>query len=275
MFDLKRFAEDARLSQTEVGSIIGVDQSVVSNMMSGKRLIRPHHIERLQAKYGDMISKYIIEDAVLPATMKPYPVESQPQSQQSAKVIEQPTLVPDSVVRRPDIDTLEWVADSEGEHSQHAFNIMNIMRRTRFVIQMNNNAMMPTLNQNEYVFLRPFAEGADIIDGEVYGVETRRHGILIRHLYHDDNAILARPKNAVEFGDIVIPDNEVVRFYHIVFHGSMHLTSLPNPAIDPREQMHSQNEQINQLITLLDKAGDRVDKSGDRLDRVIDMLAKK
>lgn len=275
MFAFKDFARAIGKTQTELADILGTDQSQISKMINGRRDIREEHIDILRNAFGDIVNKYILaEDTPIPpATMQPYPVESQ--SQQYAKVIEQPTLVPDSVVRRPDIDTLEWVADSEGEHSQHAFNIMNIMRRTRFVIQMNNNAMMPTLNQNEYVFLRPFAEGADIIDGEVYGVETRRHGILIRHLYHDDNAILARPKNAVEFGDIVIPDNEVVRFYHIVFHGSMHLTSLPNPAIDPREQMHSQNEQINQLITLLDKAGDRVDKSGDRLDRVIDMLAKK
>lgn len=263
MFDLKRFAFEQEIQQAELGEVLGVLQPQVSYMMNGSRKIRLEHIAKLRAHYGNIIDAYINDDT---AMIQAAPVEPQPQ--QAVANIEQPPLVPDSVVRRPDIDTLEWVADSEGEHSQHAFNIMKILKRTRFVIQMNNYAMMPTLNQNEYVFLRPFAEGADIIDGEVYGVETRRHGILIRHLYHDEGAILARPKNTMEFADITIPYSEVIRFYHIVFHGSMHLASLPDPAAGSREQLHMQNEQITSLISQLDKSGDRVD-------RLIDMMAKK
>lgn len=273
MFDIKRFCEDHNLRQADFGNIIGVEQSVVSNMTKGIRHIRLEHIERLRETYGNVVDNYRTDGVpVKPATMSPLPtsttndVSASYTATQSIPAVEitPPPLVPDKIVRDPSIEVLDWVNSREIDHSQNAFNIASILRRTKFVIQMSNSAMSPTLYQNEYVFLKPFASTSEIIDGEIYGIETAARGVLIRFLYDDGDYYLARPKNTREFSDLRIPKADA-NLFHIVFHGSTHLSSLPDNEGEMVEQLSRQGDYITSLI-------DEVGKAGQRVDRLIDMV---
>lgn len=284
-FDFRTFGFDFKLKQSDIGAIIGVEQSVISNMSSGSRKFRLEHLELLRAKFGDCVDSYVIKDegargvfsspeprqvtaTIIPAEVVEDIKKEQYQEANSAVVIEQPPLVPDNIVRKPEVDILEWADNADNEHTQNAFNIANILKRTRFIIKMNNNAMVPTLCQTDFLFLKPFADGSEIIDGEIYGIETRAWGILIRHLYNDGDYILARPKNTLEYGDIRIPKKDVRNKYHIVFRGSTHLSSTPNNEAEHIKQLQRQGEHITSLI-------DEVVSSGKRQDRLIAMLEKK
>ena len=284
IFDLKRFAFDQNLSQTALGRILGIDQSAVSMMVNGNRKFRDEHLALLRAEYGDCVDSYIVTEdtkqfftspqsrqvtaTIIPAEAVEDIRKEQYQEANSAVVIEQPPLVPDNIVRKPEVDILEWADNADNEHTQNAFNIANILKRTRFIIKMNNSAMLPTLSQTDFLFLKPFAKGSEIIDGEIYGIETRAWGILIRHLYNDGDYILARPKNTLEYGDIRIPKKEVRNKYHIVFRGSTSLSSTPNNEAEHIKQLQRQGEHITSLI-------DEVVSSGKRQDRLISMLEKK
>lgn len=273
MLDLRKFAFDLKLQQSELVKVLGIAQSQVSNMMNGLRKVRQEHIELLRAKYGDIVDNYRTDGVpVKPATMSPLPasttndVSASYTATQSIPAVEitPPPLVPDKIVRDPSIEVLDWVNSREIDHSQNAFNIASILRRTKFVIQMSNSAMSPTLYQNEYVFLKPFASTSEIIDGEIYGIETAARGVLIRFLYDDGDYYLARPKNTREFGDLRIPKADA-NLFHIVFHGSTHLSSLPDNEGEMVEQLSRQGDYIKSLI-------DEVGKSGQRVDRLIDMV---
>ena len=274
MFDLKALAKDANKTQTEIGDIIGVDQSQVSFMMRGRRAVLPEHIKLLAENLPHMnMAKYYTPD-IPAAIMTPVvedvaeTVEGINEEASNVVTIEQPPLVPDNIVRKPEVDILEWADNADNEHTQNAFNIANILKRTRFIIKMNNSAMLPTLSQTDFLFLKPFADGSEIIDGEIYGIETRAWGILIRHLYNDGDYILARPKNTLEYGDIRIPKKDVRNKYHIVFRGSTSLSSTPNNEAEHIKQLQRQGEHITSLI-------DEVVNSGKRQDRLISMLEKK
>lgn len=273
MFRIQQFCEDNGLTQAEFGDVIGVEQSVVSHMKTGSRKFRAFHMEKLRAKYGNIVDNYRTGGApVQPATMSPLPtsttndVSASYTATQSIPAVEitPPPLVPDKIVRDPSIEVLDWVNSREIDHSQNAFNIASILRRTKFVIQMSNSAMSPTLYQNEYVFLKPFAQTSEIIDGEIYGIETAARGVLIRFLYNDGDCYLARPKNTREFGDLRIPKTDA-NLFHIVFHGSTHLSSLPDNEGEMVEQLSRQGDYITSLI-------DEVGKAGQRVDRLIDMV---
>lgn len=62
LLDIKKFAFDMQLKQQDLSEVIGVAQSQISAMMNGKREIKEEHIERLKVKYGDIISRYIIQN---------------------------------------------------------------------------------------------------------------------------------------------------------------------------------------------------------------------
>lgn len=272
MFDIRRFCADKGLNQTDFGDIIGVEQSVVSHMARGLRKIRLEHLEKLREKYGDVVDEYRTDRKPQPqAVMSPNPITLQ--DVQGSYTAEQPAptviavpLVPDKVVRDPNTDVMEWLENADADHTRNAFNVASILRRTKFVIQMNNNAMAPILYLNEYIFLRPFAEDSEIIDGEIYGIESKERGILIRFLYDDGDCYLTRPKNTREFGDIRIP-KAGTRLYHIVFHGATHLSSMPDDGELVRKQLNQQSEYVSSLIGELGKSGARQDKLIEMLDK--------
>ena len=76
MLNLRQFAFDLKLQQAELVEVLGIAQSQVSNMMNGIRKVRLEHIEKLRAKYGDIVDNYRTEGAihVRPAVMTSHPV---------------------------------------------------------------------------------------------------------------------------------------------------------------------------------------------------------
>lgn len=256
------FCREAKISNSYFSNVKGPMGTSIRGKI--KKAYEDLNITWLITGEGDMLN------TTQAAVMSPYPIENVEEVAQPSAVatIEQPPIVPDKVVRDPNITVLEWVDSRESDHSQSAFNIASIVKRTKCVVQMNNNAMASALYQNEYVFLKPFAEDSEIIDGEIYGIETRARGILIRFVYDDGDYYLTRPKNTREYGDIRIAKREVVERYHIVFHGSTHLSSIPDNEAEMTKQLETQSEYITSLICQLDKAGNRHD-------RLIDILEKK
>lgn len=282
MFDIKRFCEDHNLRQADFGNIIGVEQSVVSNMTKGIRHIRLEHIERLREAYGNVVDNYRTDgpSAVKPATMSPLPASTivgqvsdvqRGYDVEEAMIVEQPPIIPDAIARKAEIDILKWAESNEADHSKNAFDILDILKKTAFIIKMTNNAMAPALYQNELVFLKPLPSNTLITDGDPYGIDTNNRGILIRHLYDRGDHYLARPKNRREYGDIQIPKHSVIRVYLPLFHGSDHLAAIPNTDID----LAQRDKQISQQGTQITSLINQLDKSGERMDRLIDMLDKK
>ena len=282
MFDIKRFCEDHNLRQADFGNIIGVEQSVVSNMTKGIRHIRLEHIERLREAYGNVVDNYRTDgpSAVKPATMSPLPASTivgqvsdvqRGYDVEEAMSVEQPPIIPDAIARKAEIDILKWAESNEADHSKNAFDILDILKKTAFIIKMTNNAMAPALYQNELVFLKPLPSNTLITDGDPYGIDTNNRGILIRHLYDRGDHYLARPKNRREYGDIQIPKHSVIRVYLPLFHGSDHLAAIPNTDIDLAQRDKQISQQGSQITSLINQ----LDKSGERMDRLIDMLDKK
>lgn len=281
MFDIKRFCFDQNLSQAAFGDIIGEAQSVVSHMIKGVRKMRIDHIEKLKNTYGSIVDQYLTDGVpVKPATMSPLPSSTivgqvsdvqRGYDVEEAMIVEQPPIIPDAIARKAEIDILKWAESNEADHSKNTFDILDILKKTAFIIKMTNNAMAPALYQNELVFLKPLPSNTLITDGDPYGIDTNNRGILIRHLYDRGDHYLARPKNRREYGDIQIPKHSVIRVYLPLFHGSDHLAAIPNTDIDLAQRDKQISQQGSQITSLINQ----LDKSGERMDRLIDMLDKK
>lgn len=284
MIDLSRLAFDKGLGQIELGKILKVAQSQVSLMMNGRRDIKQSHIDLLIKEFGeDVIKHYVVPDEVAEAFQKPQ-IRQVQASIISAEVIEeiknevrqeilateQPIIIPDSIARKPNLDVLEWVESEENvtEHSRNAFNIADILTKTKFIVRTNNNAMAPTLFQNELVFMKPMHHDALITDGDIYGIDTKGRGLLIRKLYDKGDCILARPINRREYDDISIPKHHIIRRYTILFHGSTQLSS----SSDNEPDLRLRDEMIMRLRNQLDKANIQLDKANERIDKLMNKL---
>ena len=290
MFDIKKFCFDLNISQAAFGEVIGEAQSVVSHMAKGVRKIRLEHIEKLRAKYGDIVNNYFIDGEVRPvqpARMSPAPEQTDTlrdiQGDYSAEhsvaavVVEPIPLVPDAVLRNPDKDIIEWMETSEAQKGAHFFDIFDILRRAKFAIKTDDDSMAPALFQNEYVLMRPIDHSTRIVNGKPYGIETTTAEAMIRILYDKGDSILAVALNK-QYGDMEIPKSEVVRLHQPIFHGSTRLSIVPDQSSEVLAkdgQIAQQGAQINSLIADLGKSLDELGKSGARQDKLIEMLDKR
>ena len=291
MFDLKQFAKDLGIKQLDLGEALGgLDQSQVSLMINKRRQIRLEHIEKLRAKYGDIVNNYFIDGEVRPvqpARMSPAPEQTDTlrdiQGDYSAEhsvaavVVEPIPLVPDAVLRNPDKDIIGWMETSEAQKGAHFFDIFDILRRAKFAIKTDDDSMAPALFQNEYVLMRPIDRSTRIVNGKPYGIETTTAEAMIRILYDKGDSILAVALNK-QYGDMEIPKSEVVRLHQPIFHGSTRLSIVPDQSSEVLAkdgQIAQQGAQINSLIADLGKSLDELGKSGARQDKLIEMLDKR
>lgn len=275
---LQRYCKEKHTTIGTFSRHAGISSSYFNNVKSdiGKdiqtRIANTYddlNIEWLRTGEGEMLNYTPIQAAV----MTPHPVSSGAteitdiqgnyDTSAAVSVVEQPPVIPDSIARKAEIDTLKWAESNAADHSKNAFDFLDILKKTAFIIKMTNDAMAPSLYQNEFVFLKPLPDNTLIIDGDPYGIDTNNRGLLIRLLYDKGDHYLARPKNRREYGDIKIPKHSVIRVYFPLFHGSTQLSSVPNTDIDLAQrdkQISQQGMQINSLITQLDKSGQRADR---------------
>lgn len=283
MFDLKALAEHLNITQMRLAEVLETDQSQVSLMMNKKRRIRLEHIEKLRARYGDIVDAYRTDappQRVPAATMSPAPEQAytvrdiqgdySAERSVAAVVVEPIPLVPDAVLRNPDKDIIEWMETSEAQKGAHFFDIFDILRRAKFAIKTDDDSMAPALFQNEYVLMRPIDRSTRIVNGKPYGIETTTAEAMIRILYDKGDSILAVALNK-QYGDMEIPKSEVVRLHQPIFHGSTRLSIVP----DQSSEVLAKDGQIAQQGAQIDSLIAQLDKSGERVDRLIDMIEKK
>lgn len=261
------FCREAKISNSYFNNVRGEMGPVIKGRI--KDAYKDLNLEWLLTGEGEMLNFTPVQAAV----MTPHPVSSGAteitdiqgnyDTSVVVSVVEQPPIIPDAIARKAEIDILKWAESNAADHSKNAFDILDILKKTAFIIKMTNDAMAPSLYQNEFVFLKPLPDNTLIIDGDPYGIDTNNRGLLIRLLYDKGDHYLARPKNRREYGDIKIPKHSVIRVYFPLFHGSTQLSSVPNTDIDLAQrdkQITQQGTQINSLITQLDKSGQRADR---------------
>lgn len=280
MLDIKRLLFETNKTQAELGEIVGLPQSAISNMMKGFRQIRPEHIRRWKEVLGDqLVDSCIIPDEAFDAHAGAKTVQATIISADTVEeikedlrnevaeelkdtaVIAEPVIVPTSIMQRPDTDSKKWVESREAQTNADRLQIASILNATDMAWRVEDEAMRPTLFQGEYVLLKEMDDEAQIIDGRVYAIDTKFHGNLIRRVYDEGDSYRLAPLNKDGFAAITIrKEDGYNRRYRILCHLSTEITILPDVDEERRRQ---------------DRLIDEVSKAGGRVDRLIDLLEKK
>lgn len=280
MLDIKKLLFETNKTQAELGEIVGLPQSAISNMMKGFRQIRPEHIRRWKEVLGArLVDSCIIPDDAFDAHAGAKTVQATILSAdivedikedlrnevadelKETAVIAEPVIVPTSIMQRPDTDSKKWVESREAQANADRLQISGILKATDMAWRVEDEAMRPTLFQGEYVLLKEMDDEAQIIDGRVYAIDTKFHGNLIRRVYDDGDCYRLEPLNKDGFAAISIrKEDGYNRRYRILCHLSTEITILPDVDEERRRQ---------------DRLIDEVSKAGGRVDRLIDLLEKK
>ena len=277
MLSIKHLLFETGKTQNEIGEILGLPQSAVSNMANGFRQVRKEHIAKLRAAFGDeMITRCTIPDedfdphagartaevTIIPSSVVEDIEElTQQKTEDEGALIPEPVIVPPAIMQRPETDAKEWVESREAQANADRLQIAGILKATDMVWKVEDEAMQPTLFQGEFVLIKEMHDEGRIIDGRVYAIDTKYHGNLIRRVYDEGDNYRLDPINKDGFSSVTISkEGGFNRRYRILCHISTEISILPDVDEERRRQ---------------DRLIEEVGRAGNRVDRLIDLLEKK
>ena len=291
MFDIKRFCFDMGLKQSELGDVIGVDQSVVSNMANGLRKIRLEHIEKLRAKYGDIVNNYFIDGEarpVQPARMSPHH-EGCVSDVEGAYSVEDLTdcdvhcpaklpYVKSEIVQSRNINIRQLIERDAGRLEYRSMREL-VGGDVDYIQKVITGAMMPLFQPGDYLFIRFLPDDAKLISGAIYLVDSKAYGAMVRQVYVNDDKLHLHSINP-EFKELELHRSEIYSISLVV--RSLRSDFNPPNTPDMAEMFSKREEQMMRLLDMHDSAlkeislqNERLERERERQDKLIDKMLGK
>lgn len=272
MLSIKRLLFETGKTQSEIGEILNLPQSAVSNMANGFRQVRPEHIVKLRAAFGDeMIARCTIPDEefnphagarTVQATILPASVVedikaelSQPKAEdvEVVEAVEVP-YVPEDLAAKPNTNVRELVCADKVDR----VNVMDLLGSFDFVQPVFRQAMAPLYNRGDLLFLRylPLGNGDTIPDGE-YMVDTMKYGSMLGHVHDEGDGSFTISYVNPLYSPLNIRKEDAASIAVVVNHLRAGGSSMD---YDMVRMLNVKETQLSDALRIIEKSGDRADR---------------
>lgn len=123
-------------------------------------------------------------------------------------------IVPASVAKEPDLDAFEYIQENidSVELSNVAVKDMTI----HLWYKINDLSMAPRYIEGDMIGLQECDINGLVIPGNVYGLETKSNGIIVRKIYPCEIGYKAKALNTEEYPDFFVKYEDIMRIYRKV-----------------------------------------------------------
>ena len=238
--DLGKFFIDRDLSQKEVALAMGVSTSYINAILNNRKAIGKKVAEKLSNLYGlsaswlltgegEMLKSSVVNHNVVHGDANNSIVGdnnnvtmSRPNKYGDSPDVERrwAPVIPQSYAHIPDFDIMSHITKQ-----MTGGNIEKLYSGTANVDvwhYITDDALEPYYRRGDCLGLKAYEkDDIRIIPGELYAVDTRRDGIIVRILYNTDSGdLLAKCTNKPAYDDFVIPRTDVIRIFKKVLRFS-------------------------------------------------------
>lgn len=266
--NLKQLMWDKNLTQTQLAEIMGVNQSVISKFILGKREPLPHHIAALETHFGkDVVDAYSVENRPLaPTTVEAsvtvYEQKTVDTLREEIKAECSIPIVSNAILSQRSIDLYQYVQTKGSELS--SIDPYDLVDGAEFAMEILKDSMTPDFTTGDIVFLQFLPKDAKLHSGGIYFIDTPAYAGLIRDVFIDGNIMTLKARNP-KYGDIILDTNvdtyraaNIIGFFRKNFNSSY--AYLRNIYDKKDEQVHRmmelaerQAEQQSKLIDFITK----------------------
>ena len=238
--DLGKFFIDRDLSQKEVALAMGVSTSYINAILNNRKAIGKKVAEKLSNLYGlsaswlltgegEMLKSSVVNHNVVHGDANNSIVgdNNNVSMPRPNKYGDSPNeerrwapVIPQSYAHMPDFDIMGHITKQ-----MTGGNIEKLYSGTANVDvwhYITDDALEPYYRRGDCLGLKAYEkDDIRIIPGELYAVDTRRDGIIVRILYNTDGGdLLACCTNKPAYDDFVIPKTDVIRIFKKVLRFS-------------------------------------------------------
>jgi SOS-response transcriptional repressor LexA len=279
MLKLRNLAQDYEVSQKELGEIMGLPQSQVSNMMQGYRKIKNEHINALIAHFGkEVIDAYTVSDTPrqIPAQVteaevtfyEPKVVEEIKEDILEAEAI--PYVTKDQVQAR-NVNIRKLIKDDPD--TLHRRTLSDLFGEVDYIQRVITAEMDPLFHSGDFLFIRFLPDDAKLVSGAIYIMDTRTYGTMVRQVYVDGETYLLKALNP-EYEELRVQRKDIYSV-GLVVNMVRSDFNVPPASADLNAIIEQKNMQINELIAELRKANERMDAERARQDKLIERLLER
>ena len=238
--DLGKFFIDRDLSQKEVALAMGVSTSYINAILNNRKAIGKKVAEKLSNLYGlsaswlltgegEMLKSSVVNHNVVHGDANNSIVgdNNNVSMPQTNKYGDSPSeerrwapVIPQSYAHMPDFDIMGHITKQ-----MTGGNIEKLYSGTANVDvwhYITDDALEPYYRRGDCLGLKAYEkDDLRIIPGELYAVDTKRDGLIVRILYNTDSGdLLAKCTNKPAYDDFIIPKTDVIRIFKKVLRFS-------------------------------------------------------
>lgn len=127
---------------------------------------------------------------------------------------ERAPIIPQNWAKKPNFDSFEAVQENldKVEMSEVVVADLPISAWHR----VTSNCMYPYCFAGDKIALTEIPDKKTVIPGDIYGIDTKSNGMIIRILFPVEGGYRAHAYNSMEYPDFVIPHTDVIRVFRKV-----------------------------------------------------------
>ena len=238
--DLGKFFIDRDLSQKEVALAMGVSTSYINAILNNRKAIGKKVAEKLSNLYGlsaswlltgegEMLKSTVVNHNVVHGDANNSIVGDnnnvsmpRPNKYGDSPDVERrwAPVIPQSYAHMPDFDILGHI-----QKQMTGGNVEKLYSGTANIDiwhYLDDEALAPYYRRGDCLGLKAYPIGdLRIIPGELYAVDSKRDGLIVRLLRWSENGdILACCTNKPDYDDFAIPTSDIIRIYKKVLRFS-------------------------------------------------------
>ena len=210
---IKEYFSEAGLSQTDVAKILNVQQAAVSNQING-RAFGKNSAAKWNKAFGFRINWLLTGEGPMFDTdtdgpSHEYDIEDHPELNHEEDI----PVIPARLFRAPEIDIYEYVMNSQNVEKLPP--VPHFQKHDLFAT-CPGDAMAPRLCRGYLLALRRMPADSTIINGEIYVVSTKSHGMFLRRLVDNGKGLTFIAENKKEFPDFDLEYEDILNVFRVV-----------------------------------------------------------
>lgn len=263
--NIKQLMWDKGLTQTQLADIMGVNQSVISKFVLGKREPLSHHLEKLIERFGEEVVESYYEHQNLDAphsqdaTITIYDAKMVEEVKEEVKEeimeAESIPMLPAEVSTEPEVDIRGYIEEYGSELER--VNPSEMLKHADLVEKILHTSMLPTFQPDDKVFIRFIPDKAKIVDGNTYYIDSKTYPTLIRRVkFEGENKLRLIAQNR-QFGDIIMDRADILNIGTIV--GLLRM-NFGNQYDEIEAVRRKKDEHLERMMDMLERKEDQQSK---------------
>lgn len=281
--NLKQLMWDKGLTQTQLADIMGVNQSVISKFVLGKREPLSHHLEKLIERFGEesVKSYFVHQDLVTPAqqeaTITIYDKETVEELEEEiiekvrAEEIKTTFVFPPDVVRNPEVNIKRDI--EKGELDDYTKPIQDCLPMHDCIVQTYCDDMEPEIRCGERVLAQMLPKGLAVTPGQIYFIDLPSGGV-IRYIMREESGKLYLKARNSSYGDMVVERKDVQSLWlvRLILRSPRSMNYKESMLA---EMIERKDGHLSDMMATNNKLIDELCKRNERTDKMMDELLKK